>query len=37
MRDGVIAGLLFLGTLAGVVVLGVSFYVVTVEQRVALW
>jgi hypothetical protein len=37
MRDGVIAGLLFLGTLAGVVALGMSFYVVTLEQRVVLW
>ena len=37
MRDGFIAALLFLGTLAGVVTVGMSLYFVTVEQHVALW
>jgi hypothetical protein len=37
MRDGVIAALLFLATLAGVVGVSMSLYFVTVEQRVALW
>jgi hypothetical protein len=37
MRDGVIAALLFLDTLARVVGVSMSLYFVTVEQRVALW
>ena len=37
MRDGVIAALLFFGTLAGVVTVGMSFYFVTIDQRVTLW
>ena len=37
MWDGVIAALLFLGTLTGVVTVVMSVYLVTVEQRVALW